>query len=127
MMTAEKLNARLHELDLELDGQCPPYFGWGWRDVDWEGDHVHLSDGGVDGCPDWYGITFESRFLGQAWEDPGVRFDESQKWGYPRLLIDGEDWTMLKKKVLELASTPTEAKLTELTAFMNAFRGRVTT
>ena len=126
MMTAAKLNERLHELDLILDGRCAPYFGWGWRDVDWEADHVDLSDGGVDGCPGWYGLTLEAR-MGQIWTDPGVRFDESQKWDYPRVRVEGEAWTELKRRVLELAGDPTEARLTELTAYLNAFRGRVTT
>lgn len=114
-------NEKIRKLD-EDDRPTVPYFGWWWRDVDWRAKGVHLSDGGVGGQPSWYGMTAEAQILRQKWTDPGVRFDESQKWDYPQVKVEGEAWKTLKAHVDRLLRNPTQANHDTLVGFMNGLR-----
>ena len=114
-------NEKIRKLD-EDDRPTVPYFGWWWRDVDWRAKGVYLSDGGVNGQPSWYGMTAEAQFLRQPWTDPGVRFDEAQKWDYPRSLVEGQTWKDLKVLVDHLLKHPTKENHAGLVAFMNGLR-----
>lgn len=104
-MNSDEINARLREWDQA--GVDPRLcYGWWWRDVNFDAEMHWLSYQPAK-APEWFAHTAEARFIGKRWKPEGVRFDESQKWGYPRVRVDGVRWVRLRE-LCATADTPQE-------------------
>ncbi|KKM65381.1 hypothetical protein LCGC14_1491810 [marine sediment metagenome] len=94
VMDSNELNERIRALEdddqytvkgIEGTGKCIPYYGWFWRDVDFDGP-LNLGWAGRDGfdTPDFVG------------------FMENNKWGYDYINASQEEGTEIRR-LLELA------------------------
>lgn len=119
MRTSNELNEAIRELDADFDGDAVPYFGWWWREVDWDADSVSLAASPAS-APDWYtSHSFES-MMGVAWPGRETRFCENNKWGYPEFPVEGEQWQELRAKVEAVVDDSTPENIVALKLFMTS-------
>ena len=104
----DELNRAINALDYEgIDGVERPifYWGWYWRAVDFDADHVRLAYSS-DSPPPWYYQTAEFLMLGVAWHGKRCGFCENNKWDYQEFRVDGEEWDELRRLIRVLIDEP---------------------
>ena len=106
MLASAELNEAIRKAE-EVHDLTVPYFGWYWRDVDWDADDVTLA-ASPSAPPAWHEQTLEA-MTGQPWKGGEVRFCESNKWGYPMFRVTGAAWVALRQCVATFAERPSHA------------------
>lgn len=81
-------NERYKISGLESTGNCIPYIGWYWRDVDFTTDTYSFGD-----CHEFIG------------------FMENNKWGYDYVEASEEQWNLIKDLLLTAVDNPSDENL----------------
>lgn len=116
----DDLNNALSDLGYENEKLAVPYFGWYWREVDFEADYCYLAVSPAEE-PSWYHLTAEAQFLRQSYDFAGeVRFCQNNKWGYLEFKVEGEPWKKLVAMVKAHVANPTKEGIEELRVYMNS-------
>ena len=111
-MKSEELNAAIREIcddesfDAEIadTGKNIPYIGWFWRTVDFDSETY---DFGIipRGTPSWtMSSGSDDETHGPRTTAVMVGFMENNKWGYPYVHADKDEWANIKE-LLETAVT----------------------
>lgn len=121
-MTSDELNRALAALDdntaiappaLDGTGKALPYYGWFWRNVDWDspitfahagGDWPHSSPRPIDDVPRWVG------------------FCENNKWGYPMFTATPGQSAEVRRLAERLAADPTALHAADLYNYIQTLR-----
>ncbi len=93
------------------------YFGWYWREVDFDAPSCALAVA-PGPAPSWWKDTVEHKLLNLAWKGGQVGFCESNKWGYPMFRVEGEEWEELKRKIISYLEHPSSKSRAEVNAYM---------
>lgn len=108
-MNRENLNSAISEIcddenigfEVMDTGKCIAYIGWFWRRVNFDSETY---DFGV--IP-----TGMEEMCSKPTSQPMVGFMENNKWGYPYVHADADEWSNIKSLLIEAVQKKTEEAL----------------
>lgn len=115
-MTSDEINAAIIELDADenrpyrscIGQKIIPYIGWYWRTVYFDDTSAGYGLGVIpahtgEGNDNWKNDIMSAalRAMNPPNKKPLVGFMENNKWGYPTIHLNSEEWEQLKRLIVE--------------------------